>query len=54
MGASLSGDFVTDVTCLSKRGYGETSGFRAGREGGGNKYHLFYPVFFSVAEERLE
>ena len=54
MEASLSGDFVTDVTCLSRRGYGETSGFRAGRGCGGNKYYLFYPVFFSIAEERLE
>ncbi len=54
MEASLSGDFMTDVTCLSKRGYGETSGFRAGCGCGGKKYHLFYPVFFSIAEERLE
>jgi len=50
----LGGDFVADVTCLSKRGYVEASGFRAGRGGGGRKYHLFYPVFFSVAEEWLE
>jgi len=49
----LSGDFVTDVTCLSKGVYGEISGFRASREGGGNKYHLFYLVFFSVAEKQL-
>ena len=50
----LGGDFVADVTCLSKRGYVEASGFRAGRGGGGRKYHLFYPVFFSVVEEWLE
>jgi len=53
MEVSLRGDFLIDITCLLKGGYGETSGFSAGRGGVGKKYYLFYPVLFSITEERL-
>ena len=42
------------VTSLLKISYGKMAGLRAGWRGGGKKSHIFYPIFFSIAEKRLE
>ena len=43
-----------NVKSLLEIGYGKMAGLRAGWRGGGKKSYIFYPIFFSVAEKRLE
>jgi hypothetical protein len=43
-----------NVTSLLEISYGKMAGLRAGWRGGGKKSHIFYPMFFSITEKRLE
>lgn len=45
---------LINVTLLSEISYGKKVGLRAGLRAGGRKSHIYYPIFFSIAEKRLE
>jgi len=43
-----------NVTSLLEISYGKMAGIRAAWRGGGEKSHIFYPIFFGIAEKQLE
>ncbi len=43
-----------NVTSLLEISYGKMAGLRADWRGVGKKSHIFYPIFFSITEKRLE